>query len=451
MGVDDGLKGPSLSSVLSDSGGTVPAMKRCHTILAALALVLVAGCGDDDSARPPKATDRSDNAAVDKSTSSLCKQMDDADGVDEFVHDLPEEHRGAARMLDVMAGAMEGGEATDLGGLADELGDSAGELEAFGAWVEETCGEDSAAAVGLRMLPLVAGLAAAPTDEKYCDALRATFDTERSDGPPDFSGMLEVAPSTHRDVIERLAAFTERAETSGEADAPGGAEAEELGAGLVGVGMYAEARCEIDGAAAQMGLAGAFLMAGEDLGGDSNPGTVDKDPPRTDISEATAQLPAGSGVGFEARTVVLDEEAGRKASIVVPTGWEVNDDFNLGVEPPDGSAFGFMTSISLDDGCDGMCVANDWEERLRGKDGYIPMVTGDYEVIEDRAPAGSDGAVLVLAEDGVASRSVVLRWDDEVDHYFRCEVNLDEDDVELLEALTTACEAARPNWFPVED
>lgn len=444
MGVDDGLKGPSLSSVSPGSGGTVLPMKRLPALLAALTLVLIAGCGDDETSKPSKPTGRSDTAATDKSTKALCTKMDDAESIDEFADDLPEQHRRAAEVLDGMAGAIDGKDETDLGGLLEDLVVSAKELESFSAWVEETCGADSEAAVGLRLLPTVAEFASVPADEDYCDALRTTFDSDEAAGAPDFSPLLDAAPKAHLKALERIAALADATEE------PDAEVAEELGAGLLGIGMYAEARCGVEGATAQMGLAGAFLMAGDDLGGKSNPGTVDQEPQPADPAGATNQLPPGSQVGFEVVTVVLDEEAGRKASIVVPSGWEINDDFNVSIEPPSGSAFGFMTSISLDDGCDGMCVANDWEERLRGEDGYIPMVTADHDVIEDRVPAGSDGAVLVLAEDGVASRSVVLRWDDEVDHYFRCEAMVDEDDAELLAALTTACEAARPNWFPVE-
>ena len=53
-----------------------------------------------------------------------------------------------------------------------------------------------------------------------------------------------------------------------------------------------------------------------------------------------------------------------------------------------------------------------------------------------------------LDEDG-ATTVAVLRWDDTVDHYFSCEASLDADDAALLPAFVAACEAARPNWFPV--
>ena len=47
------------------------------------------------------------------------------------------------------------------------------------------------------------------------------------------------------------------------------------------------------------------------------------------------------------------------------------------VEPPDGAPFGFFTSMSLASGCDGMCEVTDWEQRLRGPEGYLTNWASD--------------------------------------------------------------------------
>ena len=94
-----------------------------------------------------------------------------------------------------------------------------------------------------------------------------------------------------------------------------------------------------------------------------------------------------------------------------------------------------------------MCEATDWEARLRGEDGYLSSYIEGHDGAE-RAVTGSAGTAIVTTTDSGAS-ILVMRWDDTVDKYFTCEVELEDSEVALVAAFTAACEAARPAWFPV--
>ena len=117
-------------------------------------------------------------------------------------------------------------------------------------------------------------------------------------------------------------------------------------------------------------------------------------------------------------------------------------------EPPSDEDLGFFTKMSVETGCDGMCEPTDWEKRLNGPDGFLTLQTKDVDVVEQRSTKGSDGTVLIT-EDSFGTNVLVLRWDDSADHFFQCEADLDEDDANLAEAFTAACEASLPDWFPV--
>ncbi|CCM65728.1 MAG: hypothetical protein WBB51_07265 [Candidatus Microthrix parvicella] len=167
-----------------------------------------------------------------------------------------------------------------------------------------------------------------------------------------------------------------------------------------------------------------------------------------DAGPANDALPSGTSLRFEAQPFALDDDGEYSATIVAPVGWDEGRFLGVAFEPPSDEDLGFFTKMSVETGCDGMCEPTDWEKRLNGPDGFLTLQTKDVDVVEQRSTKGSDGTVLIT-EDSFGTNVLVLRWDDSADHFFQCEADLDEDDANLAEAFTAACEASLPDWFPV--
>lgn len=165
------------------------------------------------------------------------------------------------------------------------------------------------------------------------------------------------------------------------------------------------------------------------------------------VEAANDAVPPGATLEFETKQFELDDDGAYSATLVVPVGWEEDRFISITLKPPADANLGFFTSLEAGTGCDGLCMPTDWEQRLNGPDGYLTLRTDDADVIEQRDTAGSDGAVLIT-EDPFGVRVVVVRWDDAADHYFKCEAALDDDDTDLVEAFTAACEASKPDWIP---
>ncbi len=171
-----------------------------------------------------------------------------------------------------------------------------------------------------------------------------------------------------------------------------------------------------------------------------------------DATAANEAVPAGMELEFESNNFDLDEDGDSSASLVAPIGWSSRVFIGVQFEPEADAELGFFTRMKVDAGCDGLCGATDWEERLTGPDGYLTMLDegGDEggNVVERRGVTGSAGAVRIV-EDSFGTTVIVLRWDDAADHYFQCEAMLDDGAEELAEAFEAACLASRPDWFEV--
>jgi hypothetical protein len=236
-------------------------------------------------------------------------------------------------------------------------------------------------------------------------------------------------------------------------DPPTGEAANDTARAFMGIGLYAEVRCGVKDAFAQMMIGAAFMGMADDLSNGSGSGSGESsdatgtEPPEADAAAAQSLAPAG--LTFEAKRVDLEEDGRYLASVVVPVGWELDSGFNVSFDPPSESGFGFFTSLEVGAGCDGSCEATDWEARLRAPEGYLTNATADRTVSDERvltAPAGV--AVTATGSDGDI-RVIVLRWDNAADRYFQCVAELDADDAALAPSMVAACEASRPGWFAV--
>ncbi len=137
---------------------------------------------------------------------------------------------------------------------------------------------------------------------------------------------------------------------------------------------------------------------------------------------------------------IFDEE--HIIGAFVPVGSTVGV-FDGEFEPPSAHPF---TSISFENGCDGVCAPKDWEEALNSPEGRLNRSrgTGDRSILRDESLG--DGWILVIELDGLTTIDL-FRWNDDVDFHFHCDVDLYEEDQSMLDDYIKLCEAAEPQWL----
>ena len=195
-------------------------------------------------------------------------------------------------------------------------------------------------------------------------------------------------------------------------------------------------------------LASILIVAG--CGG----GATIASSPRIADANSTAAGPAV--LQFETVTALIDDEWEVEATI--PAGWHIGPRFfgELEVVIRDfdendrrsgqpGDVASIFTTMVLDTGCQGSCEPTDWEARLNGPEGYLNERRNSKELIRDEAVA--DGWVQVEL-DGRDIEAEVLRWHDEASRFLKCELDIDDDDVHLLDSFIEACTSTTPRWFP---
>lgn len=422
---------------------------RLRLSLLSATLLLTACGGGGDGAITVAST--AAPAAFDQ---ELCSEFDASDGPsDELIAGLPGDYAGAAQAI------AEFGESMDaMGDNDDDSIDAlvmaltedgvADDLRSLADFAVDQCGE-SEGSTAISGLATAAAMASAERDDAYCDALETGFGTEDG-GPEQLASLAEIAPESHRESLEFLS-------TLGDDDAS--LQQDAVFGPLMGLGVYAESACAIDGALAQMLLGAMFMGMGDDIGSTDLPddasgseGTSGEgaDPavyPAASPDPANAAVPAGAAVEFEVVEADLEDDGEYLASMVVPVGWTSESGFNVEFSPPPDSGASIFTVIEAGAGCDGTCEATDWDTRLRGDMGVIASFTSSHPSASEAPIAGSAGVVLTDTTDEVAA--LVLRWDDTVDKYFSCEVRLEDDEADLLPAFVAACQSSRPAWFPV--
>jgi hypothetical protein len=422
-------------------------------LIAPLVVVAVAACGSDDPEASLDATTTTRAAAGDaRFCEIIADDTGDLEGLEKTVPEDMATGAAAAESLARLFAAIDDEQADPADFPVDEVSERLaveGVEESLDRLADKAVSDcdDADAAEAIRMISTFGGIAGAPRDDGYCSKLEASVRSEGdSEDPSQFerelSELADVAPEAHRSALRDIAEVATAAQPPPEELMKG------VSTNLMGIGFYAEYRCEIKDALGEFLLAAALL--GEFGGG--TVGSSGNDEPATpaDASSANAALPAGSNLRFEVREVELeDPEDGYRASVVVPVGWTEDSSFGVTFEPPSGSEFSILEEYRVNAGCDGLCEPTNWERRLRGPEGFLTNWIGSATVTEDRAPDGSAGAVITTRNADGGVRGGVFRWDDAADRYFACTVELKAERASLLPAFMAACEASRTNWVSV--
>jgi hypothetical protein len=324
--------------------------------------------------------------------------------------------------------------------LADTLGADgvADQIRTLATAAGEQCDASGEAVAILPQVATAATFASGESDQAYCDALRTEF-ADPSEQPA-VESLIDLAPSEQQDALRELGA-------SVGAGSDGAGPAGNLGA-LLGLGLYAEARCDIEGAFGMMFLGAAFAGESDSSGGGEE--TAGNRPGPADAAPANATVPAGVNLTFAVQEVALTDESDTYlASIVSPAGWKDDENASDGFESsgsdgPTGQ-FGMFDEMVFRAGCDGTCEPKDWANEL----GPITERFVGYTVTAERTVDGSDGRVLTLQSSSGGVTGLVQRWDDGAARYFECQVDLDEENASALPAFLAACEASRPGWITV--
>jgi hypothetical protein len=415
-----------------------------------LVALLLASCGDDS--QPETAAPTTTRATSD--AARFCEIIADdtgyLEGLERVVPKDMASGAAAAESLARLFAAIDDEQADPADFPVDEVSERLavdGVDESLDRLADKAAADcdDEDAADAIRMIATFGAIVSAPKDDGYCSKLEASIRSEGDSEDPsrfqrEISNLAEAAPEAHRRALEEIAEVVTAEEQ------PPDELMKNVGTNLMGLGFYAEYRCGIKDALGEFLLASALLG---DFGG-GTAGTSGNDEPATpaDATAANAALPPGSPVSFGVREVELeDPEDGYRASAVVPLEWTEETTFRVTFRPPDDAGMSILTDYRVSAGCDGLCEPTDWEKRLRGPEGFITNWIGDATVTEDRAPAGSAGAVITTRKADGEVRGGVFRWDDQADRYFACTVELQAEDSALLPAFVAACEAARTNWI----
>jgi len=408
-------------------------------------LATLGACGDETSAPTTTAGDTgSASGTVEVQLSEeFCAGLAQENPPSDWADTAPAELRQGAAAIVTFGEAMSPRSPFPdyATGIADTLGADgvAEQIDQLATAAVEQC----EATEGVEVLPQIATaavFAGGTADGPYCDALRTEF-ADPSEQPA-VESLVDLAPAEQREALEQLASST----------GTGGVGAN-LGA-LLGLGLYAEARCDIDGAFGMMFLASAF--AGEATGSSSGSGgeaTAGNRPDPADATPANAAVAGGTNLTFAVQEVALtDEPDTYLASIVAPEGWKDDRELSGGFTTSGFDAslkpFGLFDEMAFRAGCGpyGRCEPKDWAAEL----GLITERFQGRTVTEERSVEGSDGRVLTLQDSSGGVTGLVQRWDDTAARIFECEVDLDEENAAALPAFMAACEASRPGWITVD-
>ena len=419
-------------------------MRHTHRLLTAVVgvavLATLGACGDDSSAPTSAPTSAPSTAAAGPDielSAEFCTELGRETPTPQFVESAPEQLQEGAAAVVASGEALSSQEPNP--NVATELADTLGadgvaeQIDQLATAAAEQCDSTE----GVEILPqiaIAATFAGGETDGPYCDALRTEF-ADPSEQPT-VESLVELAPAEQREALEQLA--------SGAGTGGVGAN---LGA-LLGLGLYAEARCDIDGAFGMMFLASAF--SGEAAGsgsGSSGESTAGDQPEPADATPANAAIPEGVDLSFTTREAPLTEEPGEYlVSAVVPVDWRSDQGNGLSLTGGSGTGrFGIFDEMTFRAGCDGSCEPKDWAAEL----GDITERFRGFTNVQERPVEGSDGRVVTLESSTGGVTGVVQRWDDTAARYFECSVKLDADNASLLPPFLAACEASRPGWIPV--
>lgn len=291
--------------------------------------------------------------------------------------------------------------------------------------------------------------------QAYCNALRMMYETQPAGVIGDdlpavmeryavtIEAASELAPDDQSASLQDLAQFARDVGAD-----PTGEGLTERAIAMVGamfqVEQYATNECGID-------TEGFFDAEGD-------PDSTDDIPPlRTDIeeipadvvAEVNAKVPPRLELEFASFRTTDDEEF--PALVLAPVGWDVDDFLGTTFDPPVESELGFFTDLSVGAHCSGICAPRAWEDTMKDlTSGPFSGLRDSEAVLRDEPLANPTGRVVVYRRDSSIHpiEVIVTRWDDRAKRYFKCNAELDEDDVDLWEMFAAACEAAIPLWLP---
>jgi len=402
------------------------------------------GLGDPDGGTPtPSSATTTTDPSAPSSDSDWCAALDQDEPPPDLADLVPSEFADATQTLLDITGMFDSLEASIPSDVIDRLAapETSNGLAALAELAERQCGP-SESVDGLRAYAQISALAGPAAQPDYCGQLATVLSLEASDDESASALVtaLDVAPDEHAQALATLQALIASDGIPDELDPTQALVA------AAGLGLYAEARCDVADSFATMLFIGAFLSAGEDFPGQTGQG-IGVAPEPADPGPATSALPAGSDLTFEVIEIDLEDDGDYLASVIVPAGWERDDSlFGSVFEPADG--FGIFTEMTVDTGCDGLCEANDWAARLNATDGFITQFRqGDDALIIDRPTEGTPGIVMTRPAFGDSIEGVVVRWTNAADRYFVCDFRLSEQAVDHVDAFITACESARPGWI----
>lgn len=172
---------------------------------------------------------------------------------------------------------------------------------------------------------------------------------------------------------------------------------------------------------------------------------VGTEPADTEPQAAEGDL-AFASVATEAVTFEIDDVFDDVHAVTahVPVGWEKSEFVGTTFTPPSDGGFGFFTDLSFNNGCNGVCEAQNWADNLNGPDGLLTRARENSTVLRDESIPG--GWLLVV--DGEITRNIkVVRWNDDQAFYFTCEAELDQEDHRLEVEMVDLCLAADPHWI----
>ena len=128
---------------------------------------------------------------------------------------------------------------------------------------------------------------------------------------------------------------------------------------------------------------------------------------------------------------------------VVPKGWTKK---SVGLEPPDGSSFGFGAKFWVGKDCDGECKAKsaaEWEKSASNSffNNLMAHTPPPKVLKDDKQP----GHRTLIAEDqytdGQVNNTEIMMawWKDGADHYYFCNATLPPESKDLVDAFEQAC------------
>ena len=380
-------------------------------------------------------------------TAEVCALLDQDEPPPDLADRMPSAYADATRLLVDLTDTFGPDEWLIPQDVIDRFvgPDTAGAFSALADAMERDCGP-SESVEGFRAYSQISELGALDARPRYCDqlAVALSFESDDEASTDALSAAIALAPPEHASALATIQQVR-GPEVDQLADPSFATQTLVAAAGL---GLYNEARCGVTGSFATMLFTGAFLSASGGsaggLGGGSPP-RLGTPPMPAQPETANAAVPLGSDLTFEVIEIDLKDDGDYLVSAVVPTGWERNDSlFGTRLEPVEG--FGIFTKMTIDTGCDGMCQVTDWEARLNGPEGYVSQFRSE-DLIVDRPTEGTPGVVMTKPGFSDGIEGIVIRWDDTADRYFKCSFELDESDIDKVDAFTAACEAARPGWI----